>query len=164
MKFSKLRSTTLLLFASLTVITTTSCSSAKKSTSGTTPKPGKYTISGNAFVYDSLSTDTTYGYSKENPIKVGSKTSGEGPSNERRYLNALLGPHGEQISYERRGSCCHFKSKYGMKLGNETVGTGLLDIYVITWAGQDQPVILYLNMYDPGELLVPVGFTVRNDL
>jgi hypothetical protein len=50
-----------------------------------------------------MSTDKTYGYTQENPIKVGGDDFG-GPSRERAYLDNLAGPHGEPISYNRTGS------------------------------------------------------------
>src|SRR5690606_21201183 len=46
-----------------------------------------------------ISTDDTYGYTEENPIKVGG-SSFDGPSRERAYLDNLLGPNGESLSYE----------------------------------------------------------------
>lgn len=100
------------------------------------------------------STDKTYGFTPDNPIRVGGATQQEGPLNERRFLNALAGPNGEAIRYVRTGSCCHFKTKNGL------MGTGLLDRYKIEWDGIQEPVYLYLNMYDAGELSVPVGFTL----
>jgi len=110
-------------------------------------------VDDNTFLITELSTDKTYGTEK-NPIKVGGDEN-SGPSNERRFLNALAGPNGEKISYTRKGSCCHFETPNGF------MGGGLLDMYEITWPGQKKPVMLYINMYDPGELKCPVGFTLR---
>ena len=107
------------------------------------------------FLITEVSKDETYGYTQENPIMVGGVTTNEGPLNERRFLNALAGPNGESISYNRQGSCCHFETENGF------MGGGLLDMYEVTWSGQKEAVILYINMYDPGELKAPVGFTIR---
>jgi hypothetical protein len=107
------------------------------------------------FVITESSDDKSYGYSQSNPIMVGGVNSEEGPLNERRFLNALSGPGGEEIRYERKGSCCSFASKNGF------MGTGLLDRYEITWQGQREPVMLYINMYDPGKLKCPVGFRIK---
>jgi len=106
-----------------------------------------------AFTLTVFSTDSTYGYSAANPIKVGGTE--KGPANERKFLNALAGPNGETIRYERLGSCCPFDSPNGF------MGGGLLDKYEIKWSGQAKPVILYINMYDYDALKVPVGFTVK---
>lgn len=96
--------------------------------------------------------DSTYGFSMTNPVKVGGAKKSEGPLNERRYLNGLLGPNGEVVDYFRAGSCCAFESKNGF------MGTGLLDRYRVFWKGSDT-FNIYINMYDEGNLYVPVGFT-----
>jgi hypothetical protein len=38
------------------------------------------------------------------------------------------------------------------------MGGGFLDLYEITWVGLAQPKKLYLNCYEKGDLMVPVGF------
>jgi hypothetical protein len=37
----------------------------------------------------------------------------------------------------------------------------LLDIYEITWTGQKAPIRLYLNYFEKGVLMVPVGLTLK---
>jgi hypothetical protein len=110
--------------------------------------------SADAFIITKFSDDPTYGYTSENAIKVGGSMM-EGPKNERKFLNALAGPNGEEISYARDGSCCPVESENGFG------GYAMLDIYSITYKGISKPIKLYINMYDPGELLIPVGFTIR---
>jgi len=102
---------------------------------------------------DSPTTDSTYGFTEKNPVKVGGV--GNGPLNERNYLNALTGPNGEKVSYERHGSCCEFKSK------NSPFGMGLLDIYAVTYEGKKDTVTIYLNMYDKAKTMAPVGFKMK---
>ncbi len=99
------------------------------------------------------STDSSYGYTKENPIKVGGFDSG--PANERAYLNSLTGPNGEELSFNRRGSCCHFDTK------NSPLGMGALDIYKVTFKGKNDTVTLYINMYDKAKLYAPIGFKFK---
>lgn len=108
---------------------------------------------GTAFVLSKYSTDKTYGYTEKNPILVGGV--GNGPANERKYLNSLTGPNGETISYVRMGSCCSFETK------NSPFGGGMLDKYKITYAGLEKEIVLYLNMYDAGTLQIPVGFKAK---
>ena len=98
--------------------------------------------------------DADYGYSEKNPIKVGGFDSG--PANERRYLQSLSGPEGQEVFFSRIGSCCAFKTK------NSPFGGGLLDKYWVTYEGKKDTVTLYLNMYDKGTLKVPVGFKMKN--
>lgn len=106
------------------------------------------------FRLDSVSTDDSYGYTQANPIMVSGATE-SGAYNQRRFLNALLGPEGEAITYTRRGSCCPFNSPNGF------MGGGLLDMYEVTITGQSKPVVLYVNLYDRGILRAPKGFTFK---
>jgi hypothetical protein len=139
------------------VIAFTACSTKRKSSSPSTEilastKMPQLT-NGEPFAITEISTDKTYG-TAENPIKVSDGSSENRPLNERRFLNALAGPNGEEIKYNRQGSCCPFKTP------NSAFG-GMLDVYVITWEGQDKPVKLYINMYDEGTMKIPVGFTAK---
>ena len=108
----------------------------------------------NTFRITEVSSDASYGYTEENPVKVGGSLQ-QGALNERRFLNALLGPNGEKVQYHRRGSCCMFKTPNGIS------GTGLLDAYEVKYEGLDKPIVLYVNMYDYGILRAPKGFTFR---
>ncbi|ALW86135.1 hypothetical protein AUC43_14155 [Hymenobacter sedentarius] len=77
-----------------------------------------------------------------------------GARNQLRYLNALKGPQGQAVAYERQASCCPFKTRRGV-----ADNTGMLDVYTVTWEGKATPVTLYLNMYRGGKLMAPIGFT-----
>jgi len=116
------------------------------------PRVQQELLDEHTFLIREYATDKSYGYVEQNPIMVG----GGSPRNQRRFLNALTGPGGEQISYQRRGSCCFFRTQNGI-FGD----TGLLDVYVITYAGLGAPIILYINMYDSDVLKVPVGFRLK---
>ena len=107
------------------------------------------------FELTEVSSDPSYGLSEKKPVEVGGVDKREGPINERRFLNALAGPDGQQISYYRAGSCCAVKSKNGL------MGWALLDRYRVTWEGSKDTVDIFINMYDYGELKAPVGFTIR---
>jgi hypothetical protein len=91
-----------------------------------------------------ISTDPTYGYDPDNPVKVGGWIF-EGPARERLFLDNLLGPQGEAISYYREGSIDH--------------GDVILDVYHIEYADLVEPIILYIDMYNWEEPSAPVGFT-----
>ena len=101
-----------------------------------------------------VATDPTYGYTKQNPVKLAGASFRDGPNREAAYLNGLRGPAGQHVEYERLGSCCPFETPNG-PLG------GMLDAFRLTYEGQAEPITLYLNFYDPGEPLVPVGLTAR---
>lgn len=104
-----------------------------------------------------ISNDSTYGYSEKNPIQVGGVDKQSGPLNERRFLNALAGPNGEEVIYYMSGSCCPIKSK------NDPMGFGqvMLDNYQVTYKGSNDTVSIYINMYDYGTLKAPKGFTIK---
>ena len=105
------------------------------------------------FVVSDISQDETYGYTAENPVRVGGGRSA-GVRNQLRYLNALKGPQGQAVTYERQASCCAFKTRRGA-VGN----TAMLDVYAVTWTGKTTPVTVYINMYRGGKLMAPQGFT-----
>lgn len=104
-----------------------------------------------------ISDDSSYGYSEKNPVQVGGVDKQSGPLNQRRFLNALAGPNGEEVTYFRSGSCCPIKSK------NDPLGFGqvLLDNYKVTYEGSKDTVSIYINMYDYGALKAPKGFTIK---
>ena len=112
-------------------------------------------IDSNTYLLTEITTDKTYGKEK-NPVSVGGVKSKSGPSNERRFLNSLLGPNGESVGYKRAGSCCPFKTSNGII--NES---GMLDHYRVYYQGKKDTLDIYINMYDEGDLKIPVGFTAK---
>lgn len=108
------------------------------------------------FLLTEMAIDKTYGYEISNPVKVGGVHDSSGPLNQRRYLNALLGPNGEELVYSREGSCCSFKTPNG-----HFNNMGLLDIYRVSWTGSKDTLNIYINMYDKGDLKIPVGMTAK---
>jgi len=101
-----------------------------------------------------------YGRTESNPIFLGVKDVNESGDNRVKFLNALAGPNGEELSFKRYKSCCPFRT-----LNSRTVGAdqkfGLLDIWVITYDGISNPDTLYVNAYDQGELIAPKGYTIK---
>lgn len=108
-----------------------------------TPVPAETpTLQPNGMDKCPISTDSTYGYTQENPIKVGGDFF-EGAARERLYLDNLQGPNGEPILYHRTGSI--------------PFADTILDAYEIT--GLNEPVVLYLDLYLYTAPQAPVGFT-----
>ncbi len=141
-----------------------SCTAQQKTTTTYSGKGGdtrtvevKY-LDENTYLLTELSLDATYGYTEGNPIMVGGVHDGSAVLNERRFLNALLGPNGEAITYHRAGSCCGFETPNGF-INN----MGMLDIYIIEYPGAAQSIKLYINMYDAGDLKIPIGFTAKTN-
>jgi hypothetical protein len=146
-----------LIPAFLLLVLLGSCSSGKKTSSSGSSSSRKQSemLDENSFRLTAISDDDSYGYTEKNPVKVGGVKNNSGPLNERRFLNALLGPGGETLTYNRQGSCCPFKSRNGL------MGSGLLDKYEVKYDGLEKPLIIYINMYDAGELKAPKGFTFK---
>lgn len=90
-----------------------------------------------------VSTDPTYGYSKDNPIRVGGNAFG-GPAREHVFLDSITGPAGEEIQFSRNGSLDY--------------GNTILDEYSITYKGLSSPVILYFDEYSFSPPFAPQGF------
>ncbi|QNA42927.1 2-dehydro-3-deoxyphosphooctonate aldolase [Lacibacter sediminis] len=152
----------LFAFVAFTALTFSSCTGSKKTAQSNNPANGETgqrihyaMLDQQTFALTTITSDESYGYSQNTAIKVGGVKESSGPFNERRFLNALLGPNGETITYMRRGSCCAFKTANGFN------NVGLLDIYEVIYEGLDKPITLYINMYDYGELKAPKGFTYR---
>lgn len=150
------------------VLVLSSCGSGRKTTGSNTKAQSEAAtykhlfysgthklLDANTFKLDSVSTDETYAFTIQNPVLVGGENN-SGVKNEQRFLNALLGPNGEDVTYNRLGSCCIFNSPNGF------LGGGLLDKYEVKIAGQEKPYIIYINMYDKGILKAPKGFTFRD--
>ena len=113
--------------------------------------------SNNTFVITEYSKDKRYGYEKEYPINIFYSNTKNETINQQRYLNALAGPKGEKITYTKLESCCPFPTK------RSEMGAGFLDVYELKWDGQGSPIILYLNIYEKGILMVPVGLTLKKN-
>lgn len=148
-----------ILPAALALIT--GCSVVGKSNSGdsgrgdTRTKEVKY-LDSRTFQLTEPATDPDYGFVRTKPVDVGGVPENNGPGNERAFLNALLGPNGEEVSYFRSGSCCSFKTPHGFM-----DDTGLLDVYKVYVVGSTDTSLIYINMYDKGDLYIPKGFTAR---
>jgi hypothetical protein len=112
-------------------------------------------VNNNTFLITEFSKDKKYGYDKDYPINIFYGGIWNETNNEYRFLNALAGPNGEKINYKKLESCCPFPTK------RSEMGAGLLSVYELRWAGQRNPVTLYLNIYEKGVLMIPVGLSLK---
>jgi hypothetical protein len=110
----------------------------------------------NTFEIKQFSTDKKYGYNKDYPVNIFYKTSNT-DANQERFLNALAGPKGEKITYTKLENCCPFPTK------RSDMGAGFLDVYELKWEGQTKPIVLYINIYEKGILMVPLGLRLKNN-
>ena len=146
----KIKSLVLLILLLVSSVSCVSTKSTLKNVNNNAPIPTLTAV--NTFVITQFSTDPKYGYNPDYPINVFFRNTKDETINQQRYLNALTGPKGEKLFYKKIDMCCPFPTK------NSELGGGFLDIYEITWVGQKRPIKLYLNIYEKGELLVPMGF------
>ena len=109
----------------------------------------------NTFIITEFSTDPKYGYDPDYPINIFFKNTKDDAINQQRFLNALTGPKGEKVFFKRLESCCPFPTKHS------EMGAGFLDVYEVTWVGLPRPILLYMNIYEKGKLMVPMGFGLR---
>ena len=143
---------TLLAIALLTV-SCVSTRSSIKNIDNNAPVP--VLKNNNTFVITDYSKDKKYGYDQDYPINVFYFNTRNETINQERFLNALAGPNGEKITFKKVESCCPFPTK------TSDMGAGFLDIYEVYWKDQKKPIRLYLNIYERGALLVPVGLTIK---
>lgn len=95
----------------------------------------------------SVATDSTYGYTPEQPVQVGGGAMFVA-ARERRYLDVLRGPAGEPVQYKRLGS------------SQSPDGQAILDSYEVSYGGSEKTVTLYLDAYHFDDWLrAPQGFS-----
>ena len=138
------------------LILVTSCISTKstlKNVNDNAPIPRL--LNNDTFVITEYSKDKKYGYNKDYPINIYYAGTQNETINQQRFFNALAGPKGEKITFTKLESCCPFPTK------RSEMGAGLLDVYEIRWEAQQSPIKLYLNIYEKGVLMVPVGLTLK---
>ncbi|WP_427873135.1 2-dehydro-3-deoxyphosphooctonate aldolase [Flavobacterium sp. MMS24-S5] len=109
----------------------------------------------NTFAITQFAKDKKYGYDPDYPVNIFFQNTNSETLNETRFLNALAGSNGEKITYTRLETCCPFPTK------RSNMGAGFLNVYELKWEGQKKPVKLYLNIYEKGILMVPMGLRLK---
>jgi hypothetical protein len=138
------------------LITSVSCVSTKSTLQNVDDNaPIPQVTRNNTFVITEYSKDEKYGYNKDYPINIFFRSTKDDSINQERFLNALAGPKGEKITFQKVESCCPFPTK------RSEMGAGFLDVYEITWEGQKKPIVLYVNIYEKGALMVPMGLSLK---
>jgi hypothetical protein len=145
-----------IIFFIFILITSVSCISTKSTLQNVDDNAPILQLSrNNTFVITEYSKDAKYGYDKDYPVNIFYRNTKDQSINQGRFLHALAGPNGENITFKKLESCCPFPNK------RSEMGAGFLDVYDITWEGQKKPIILYVNIYEKGVLMVPVGFSLK---
>jgi hypothetical protein len=115
--------------------------------------PSPTLVNGTYFKLTSISKDKKYGFDPDYPINVYFHNTKNDTLNCIRFLNAIAGPNREKINFKRIESCCPFPTK------QSKIGAGFLEVYEVFW-GNENPKILYFNIYEKGILEAPFGFTI----
>lgn len=140
------------------LLTTVSCISTKSTLKNVDNNaPDLVLKKDNTFAITLFSKDKKYGYDPDYPVNIFFRNTADEALNETRFLNALGGPNGEKITYKRLETCCPFPTK------RSNMGAGFLNVYELRWEGQKKPITLYLNIYEKGILMVPLGLTLKKD-
>lgn len=142
-------------FLSIVALVAVSCVSTKSTLKNVDDNAPIPKLENNAFVITEVSTDKKYGYDPDYPINVFFQNVKDEKINQQRFLNALAGPNGERLIFNKVETCCPFPTK------RNSMGAGFLDVYQITWEGNPTPIRLHFNIYEKGTLMVPVGLTLK---
>lgn len=145
-----------LFFLLISYLVLSSCGSIKSTLKNVDNSAIKPAIKDKQFILTEYDLSGNYGYKMDYPINLGFENEKYSPKNITYFFNAITGPNGEKITYEKIDSCCPFPTK------KSSVGAGTLDIYQITVEGSEKKIILYLNIYEKGKVVCPKGFKIKN--
>lgn len=148
-----MKKTAFFIFLLITSVSCVSTKSTLQNVDNNAPIP--QLSKDNTFIISEYSKDAKYGYNKDYPINIFYRNTNDESINQVRFLNALTGPKGEKITFQKLESCCPFPTK------RSEMGAGFLDVYEIKWEGLKKPIVLYINIYEKGALMVPVGFGLK---
>jgi hypothetical protein len=99
--------------------------------------------------------DSTYGYTPDNPIKVGQPNKKGRPNDPLNhatlYLNTLPAPGRKPIVYQLIGYCCDFHHP------DAFAGIATLQVFQLRHPKWEAPRTLFLNVWESDTLYVPVG-------
>lgn len=140
-----------LLFVGLTA-----CISTKSTIQNIDNNAIKPVIKNGAFQLKEYADSKKYAYNQDYPINMGVIQEKSEEQYVAYFFNGITGPNGEKVTYEKVDTCCPFPTKYNK------IGGGLLSIYEVKWEGQNKPVRLYINIYERGKIMCPIGFKIKN--
>jgi hypothetical protein len=111
-----------------------------------------------------VSTDTTYGYSAKNALKLKKGNQGKSLTNSYNFLEGLRTQDNQTLKLLYRSTIDDPNYKEpAIKINNRYTGMpisgklGLLDKYVFLTSNKKDTVTLYVDVYNKGDLYIPVG-------
>lgn len=104
------------------------------------------------------STDSSYGYSANNPLKLRKGDPVGGISNSKKFLQGLKTEDGQELTIVSRSSVNdpNYKEKPGGIAANLGNG-GIPDRYELITPITKTRIILYVDIYHKGGLMIPIG-------
>lgn len=112
-------------------------------------------IAGNQLLLQGYSNDPSYGFTKENPIKVGGYHL-VGSQQIYDYFYSIEGYNTTPINYKYIGKAANIDTKNGID------GIGYILEYAVWYEGELEPQYLYFNIFDYDlELKAPMGFIIK---
>lgn len=110
------------------------------------------------------STDSTYGYSAQNPLKLKKGNQGKSIVNSEKFLSGLKTENNQSLIYLFRATVSDPSYKEPkIRLNNRYTGMpisgklGLLDKYVFMTSNSKDTVRLFVDIYNKGTLMLPIG-------
>ena len=104
------------------------------------------------------SSDSTYGYSAYNPLKLKKGDPVESIGNSKKFLNGLKSVSDQSLVILDRSGVVdpNYKEPPGGIL--ESLGDGgILDRYQLVTSTTKDTIILYVDIYHKGNLMIPIG-------
>ena len=104
------------------------------------------------------STDSSYGYSANNPLKLRKGDPVGGVANSKKFLQGLRTEDGQELIIASRSGVNdpNYKEKPGGIAANLGDG-GILDMYELVTSVTKTKIILYVDIYNKGGLMIPIG-------
>ena len=113
---------------------------------------------GQNFTNLTQSTDSTYGYSDKNPLKLKKDDPVGGIKNSKEFLKGLKTSDGQNLTVISRSGVVdpNYKEPPGGILASLGDG-GILDKYELVTSVKKDTIILYIDIYHKDKLFIPVG-------
>lgn len=144
------------LFTAVLLLLLTSCISTKLTIKNIDDKAIRpEMLDSTTYKLTKHATDNNYGFDQDYPVNLGFGLLHQREANIEKFLNALQGPEGQKITFSQHSNCCPFPTD------KSQLGSGMLEVYQITWEGNSKPLEIYLNTYEKGEVLIPIGLTAK---
>lgn len=111
-----------------------------------------------------ISVDSTFGYTNQNPLKLKKGNQGKSIDNSYKFLSGLKTLDNQSLTLLFRSTTDNPNYKEpAIKINNRFTGMpingklGLLDKYVFLTSNTKDTVMLFVDIYNKGDLFLPVG-------